>query len=760
MRAAGRLGAVMNALFGSCAGDRVGILTYHRIALHVPGLLPLLHNVEPARFRRQLEGLLDRGFTVWPLRRIIECGAAAEMPPRGTIAVTFDDGYAAVYRYAWPVLQELQIPATIFLTTGYLDQSEPFPFDAWGVQVQGLAPPDTYRPLTSAECREMQECGLVELAAHTHTHQDFRGRPEVLRQDLQMCEAVLSEQFGVDQPMFAFPFGSPFLGFTEASLVAAVRETGVTCALNAGCELDDPRSDPFDWGRIHVFPWDTGSTLAAKLGGWYSWAPRLYQRLASPLLRQPAEPSGAAPTIGESHKGPVAEADSCRPAKPPIMSLGASLGLGEAPDDVQPATAQPGETLRDSLWQGALALADQAAVSGMRFFATLLVGRMCGPEELGIYSLGFSFLLLFSCAQETLIFVPLAVYGNQLRGTALREYSGGVLGVAGILALVAAACLAIAAGVLQAGIGPPGLAPLLGTLALAGPVILSWEFCRWFSLAHRRFDKALVLDLAVAVTLAGIVLGLVATGSLSAVTAYVGIAAACAINAGLWWRRSRTLFAFHGRQVLPALARNWSLARWMFATQVIAALISPVILWVLAALGDAEAVGQLAACTTVILLYNPFLLGISNLLIPKSVQACVAGGRAGVRSAVWKNALVFTAAMAVFGLLVILFGDRLIGALFGKAFAANRLTFVLLALTPVATACSLAFNGGLCALERTDGNFAAALVMLATSIGAAVALIPLWGVSGAACGLLAGTVAGAAVRGAVFQAASTLRPVP
>ncbi len=44
-------------------------------------------------------------------------------------AVTFDDGFETVYRHAWPVLQELRIPATVFLNTAYLDSPEPFPFD-------------------------------------------------------------------------------------------------------------------------------------------------------------------------------------------------------------------------------------------------------------------------------------------------------------------------------------------------------------------------------------------------------------------------------------------------------------------------------------------------------------------------------------------------------------------------------------------------------------------------------------------------------
>src|SRR5438105_2895107 len=53
--------------------------------------------------------------------------------------------------------------------------------------------------------------------------------------------------------------------------------------------------------------------------------------------------------------------------------------------------------------KGVLAVADQAVVSGTSFLTTVLIGRWCGPGELGIYSLGVTLLVSWVCVQESLI---------------------------------------------------------------------------------------------------------------------------------------------------------------------------------------------------------------------------------------------------------------------------------------------------------------------------------------------------------------------
>jgi peptidoglycan/xylan/chitin deacetylase (PgdA/CDA1 family) len=277
--AASQFSVALRRAFGDRSGGRAGVVTYHRVAPVVPDLPAPAHNVTPRRFRAQLAGLLSRGYLVWPLRQVLAHREAGEPLPPKVFVVTFDDGYATTLHRALPVLRELGVPATVFVSTSFLDSDDPFPCDEWGLAHAESAPLASYRPLRRSECRELAASGLVELAAHTHTHQDFRGRPDDFRSDLQTNVAALRDEFGIERPTFAFPFGCPYRGFAADDLVAAAKRCGVVCGLTTEAALVDPQDDPFRWGRCNAFPWDTARTLAAKLGGWYAWMPHCWRHL-------------------------------------------------------------------------------------------------------------------------------------------------------------------------------------------------------------------------------------------------------------------------------------------------------------------------------------------------------------------------------------------------------------------------------------------------------------------------------------------------
>ncbi len=101
------------------------ILMYHRIA-EVP-IDPWALCVTPQQFSQQME-VLKKNFHPLTLEQLVQTQKAGKIPPRAVV-VTFDDGYADNLHQAKPILEHYNIPATIFVSTGYLDKAHGFWWD-------------------------------------------------------------------------------------------------------------------------------------------------------------------------------------------------------------------------------------------------------------------------------------------------------------------------------------------------------------------------------------------------------------------------------------------------------------------------------------------------------------------------------------------------------------------------------------------------------------------------------------------------------
>lgn len=284
---------VASALAGldRCFGDRVsegfGMLMYHRCCERPSNSARPTMNVTPQRLEQQLQGLLDRGFIIRPLPEVIsdlERGLAID---RKTLVVTFDDGFAGMHRYVLPILKRLDITASVFVCTKFIGSNDPMPFDPWGQQHAGLVDDICYRSVNDRECQELVDSGHFDIGAHTHSHEDFRGRPADFEADMTQCVRELQERFGIKNPTFAFPFGTPALGYSDSSLVDAAKRVGIRSALTTAPHVINAQTDRFALGRFNAFQWDTAATLQARLHGWYSWLPAASAAVRSMLRKHP-----------------------------------------------------------------------------------------------------------------------------------------------------------------------------------------------------------------------------------------------------------------------------------------------------------------------------------------------------------------------------------------------------------------------------------------------------------------------------------------
>jgi len=105
--------------------NNLRILTYHKVSDNCPylGLATGASN-----FRKEME-FLRRHYRIITLDEAVNLLKKRERIPRKTVVITFDDGDKGIFHNAFPVLKELQIPATIFLTVNPIETKEPVWFD-------------------------------------------------------------------------------------------------------------------------------------------------------------------------------------------------------------------------------------------------------------------------------------------------------------------------------------------------------------------------------------------------------------------------------------------------------------------------------------------------------------------------------------------------------------------------------------------------------------------------------------------------------
>jgi peptidoglycan/xylan/chitin deacetylase (PgdA/CDA1 family) len=106
-------------------GQRVLILLYHRVA--ELRLDPWFLSVTPRTFAEHLE-VLQRHAHPISLQRLFQGLLEGGLPERA-VAVTFDDGYADNLHDAKPLLARYEVPATVFLATGYIGHEREFWWD-------------------------------------------------------------------------------------------------------------------------------------------------------------------------------------------------------------------------------------------------------------------------------------------------------------------------------------------------------------------------------------------------------------------------------------------------------------------------------------------------------------------------------------------------------------------------------------------------------------------------------------------------------
>ena len=304
----------VRALLQASVGRSAIILTYHRVADLDRD--PQLLVVSKARFEAQA-AMLSTRYRVVSLSSLATDLTKHRLQNR-TVAITFDDGYADNLTNARPVLERHMLPATVFVSSGYIGGEQEFWWDEAeritlgresDVRWNALMPPEkdahreyldlmselhplpalirekalaearrrfgieagvrsAYRPMTALEVAELDASPLLEVGAHSADHevlQLLEGAHQ--RTAIERDKAELERLCGRDIDLFSYPYGGRDDYGPET--VSIVREVGFRAACANFPGLVKPSSDVFQLPRFVVRDWEADE-LARHIDAWFA----------------------------------------------------------------------------------------------------------------------------------------------------------------------------------------------------------------------------------------------------------------------------------------------------------------------------------------------------------------------------------------------------------------------------------------------------------------------------------------------------------
>lgn len=248
-----------------------------------------------------------------PLKNLASYLISGAALPRKSVVITLDDGYLNNYEIVFPILKTLSIPATIFLTTDFINLRKPL----WPDRVEyvlsnislneidlsflensvplflktiedrkyadmlirkhlkhmtesnkkialneieekaGIALNkqsldfSRYSPLMWEQVREMAESGLIEFGSHTTTHPILTYcTPAQITYELSESKKIIQDRLGTNCQYFAYPNGRP--GDFNRLTRDTLLNSGYLCALTTVQGLTCKNSDPFTLPRFPV----------------------------------------------------------------------------------------------------------------------------------------------------------------------------------------------------------------------------------------------------------------------------------------------------------------------------------------------------------------------------------------------------------------------------------------------------------------------------------------------------------------------------
>lgn len=216
--------------------EGVCILMYHSIGYEKNNRL----RIPQQQFKEQMKYIKDNGYTTLTIQQLYNFFVENKPIPKKSVVITFDDGYLDNYEYAYPILKEFSLKATIFVTPNTIDKSNGY--------------------MTSKQLKELQGNG-IDIESHTFNHEElnnlsYEKQLKTLKESKEVLEKILDKKVNY----IAYPFGK----YNEDT-IKAMKNAGYTMGFTTGGKIARKDDGIYTLHRIGVVSIDGIDVLAGRL---------------------------------------------------------------------------------------------------------------------------------------------------------------------------------------------------------------------------------------------------------------------------------------------------------------------------------------------------------------------------------------------------------------------------------------------------------------------------------------------------------------
>lgn len=209
--------------------------------------------VTPENFRRQMEYIKKRGYEVISLDELANLISSSKPFRKNKVVITFDDGYKDNFLYAYPVLKEMNFPATIFIVTDFIGKK----YDDSGKEF-----------ISWEEVAVMSNNG-ISFGGHTKSHVELGVvTDEVFAfEEISGSKKAIEKNIRKESGYFSYPVGS----FNDKVKVL-VKKAGYKGACTTNRGFVKLNRDIYELKRIKITNSDMNKPFGfrAKLSGYYT----------------------------------------------------------------------------------------------------------------------------------------------------------------------------------------------------------------------------------------------------------------------------------------------------------------------------------------------------------------------------------------------------------------------------------------------------------------------------------------------------------